>query len=315
MAFLGNARCCRGALALCSLLAVWPASGADPRFDLLPRAGGGQPFPPVQRMYGAQQKAMAEITEAAREASAVATPRLLALLDSARFRAHLRDCCATSGIAEWPAERLLGTLRDNVYTAELVHNFENGHSGLTLEVLLHNTTNYLPTSWQMIELGYYGKKTAKLGHPASPADAAEEGVYRLQPFSQPHDLPGTYEEASARLQYVAFNMLRLDTGNPIFGNVTVVMSPSFWKDAIGAAPIDTGIYTFTCSETYLNTPGSMHPDFSRTWSIAGTTSRPALPARWTTRFSTTTSSSSRSTSWARCLQGGTAQTSLGRTSR
>lgn len=200
---------------------------------------------------------MEEIREAALTASAAARPKLLEMLDSEAFRGRLRDCCAASGIAEWPAERLLGTLHENVNSAELVHNFENSHSGLTLEVLLNNVTDYLPTSWQMIYLGYYGPVLPSFGHPSSPADASEEGVYRLQPFSQPHDLPGSYEEASGRAQYVALNMLRVDTGNPAFGNVTAVMSPSYW-DAIAAAPVDTGLYTFKCNETYMNTSGSRH---------------------------------------------------------
>jgi len=246
-------------LPLLLLLLAPPVRAQGPRLPVgLARAAGGRPFPPVERMYGAQVKAMRELAAAAHAASAAAAPRLLELLGSPGMRAKLRECCAASGVADWPAERLLGALRDNLGSAELVHNFENGHSGLTLELLLHNATDYLPSNWQLIYLGYYGPVSAKFGHPASLTDAAEEGFYRVPPFSLPHDLPGSWEEASSRVQYVALNLLRLDAGNPSFGNVSAVMSPAFWRDAVAAAPMDSGIYTSQCNKTYLDTPGHQH---------------------------------------------------------
>jgi len=203
--------------------------------------------------------AMKELREAAQKASAAATPKLLEILGSEAMRSKLRQCCSKSGIADWPAQRLLAHLRENVYAAELVHNFDgSGHSGVTLEVALHNATEYFPSSWQLLNLGYLGDRlNPKYGHPAAPADAAEEGIFRLPPFRGEHDLPASYGEASSRLQYVALNMLRVDVGNPVFGNVAAVFSPSLWRDAVAAAAVDSGMYTFCCNKTYMQTPGSL----------------------------------------------------------
>ena len=69
-------------------------------------------------------------------------------------------------------------------------------------------------------------------------------------------LPG--EQASSRLHYVALNMLRVDKGNPQFGRVAAVFSPSFWSDAVAATPVDSGLYEGWCNKTYIGLPGSTH---------------------------------------------------------
>lgn len=219
------------------------------------------PFPPLARMNDRQRTAMAQLRKTAEEASAAATPRLLEVLGSDKFRNSLHRCCARSGIASWSPQRLLAHLRSNLYASELVHNFDgSGHAGLTLDIALYNATEYFPNSWQLLHLGYLGNDTfnPKFGHPASPSDGSEEGIFKLQPFRGAHDLPGDYGEASSRLQYVALNMLRVDAGNPMFGDVAAIFSPSLWRDAIAAAGIDSGIYTLCCNQTYLQTPGSVH---------------------------------------------------------
>ena len=77
----------------------------------------------------------------------------------------------------------------------------------------------------------------------------------LPPFGGPHDEPLSFTAAASRLLYVALNLLRVDVGNPGFGNVSAVFSPSFWRDAVVAAPVDTGLYTMACNETYRAMPG------------------------------------------------------------
>ena len=66
------------------------------------------------------------------------------------------------------------------------------------------------------------------------------------------------EQASSRLHYVALNMLRVDKGNPQFGRVAAVFSPSFWSDAVAATPVDSGLYEGWCNATYIGLPGSTH---------------------------------------------------------
>ena len=66
----------------------------------------------------------------------------------------------------------------------------------------------------------------RFGLPASPEPSGEEGVFRLPPFGGPYDEPLSFSAASSRLLYVALNLLRVDVGNPGFGNVTAVFAPS-----------------------------------------------------------------------------------------
>jgi len=128
---------------------------------------------------------------------------------------------------------------------------------MTIEIGLYNATEYFASLWQLRTLGYYGDPMqSRFGHPQNPEDAAEEGVFRLPPFRGPHDLPLSYTSASSRLHYIALNLLRVDVGNPMFGNVTAIFSPRFRRDAAAAAPIDTGLFTMGCNETYKATPGS-----------------------------------------------------------
>lgn len=211
----------------------------------------GKPFPPTARMYPAQQKAMTEMRREAVRASAAATTRLLELLDAPNFRSFLRACC--DHVGDWPAEELLSTLRANLYSSELIHNFEYDEPQ---EREQPSSPYMLPSLWQLFYLGYDGSNMTKHGNPSSPLDSSEEGVYHLARFSGQSDVPGTYEEASSRLLYVALNMLRADVGNPHFGNVTAVMSNAYWEGAVATCPIDTGIWTGTCNKTYLDLPGS-----------------------------------------------------------
>lgn len=218
------------------------------------------PFPPVQRMNEVQLKAMSELRATALAASAAATPRLRSHLDSDAFRAKLHECCPS--VATRPAEQLLEMLREMSDTAELVHSFDGSFdSDMTIEIGLYNGTEYFASLWQLRNLGYYGDPmniTAmkRWGHPAGPEDASEEGVFKLPPFDGPYDLPTSYEAASGRLHYIALNLQRVDVGNPMFGNVTAIFSPSFRKDAVAASPIDSGLYVMGCNKTYMETPGS-----------------------------------------------------------
>ena len=155
-----------------------------------------RPFPPVERMVTGQREAMARLQSRARVLSAAATPALLDMLSAAPFRDHLHECCSRSGIASWPAHRLLGALRDAAATAELVHNFDGFDwvTGATLEMLELNATSYFPTLWQARYLGYYGPMKPGWGHPRSCEDAAEEGIFGLEPFGGEHDLPTSWEQ-------------------------------------------------------------------------------------------------------------------------
>eukprot|EP00966_Prymnesium_polylepis_P145960 3371359-Prymnesium_polylepis.1 len=220
----------------------------------------GRAFPSVERMVPAQREAMARLRVRAAALSAAATPELLRLLDAPALRAHLRECCSASGVASWPAPRLLDALREAAASAELVHNFEGFEwvTDATLEILETNATAYFPSLWPLRYLGYYGAMRQEWGHPQNCEDASEEGIFGLVPFGGEHDLPKTWAQASSRLHYVALNMLQVDGGNPQFGRVAAVFSPSFWSDAVAATPVDSGLYEGWCNATYMGLPNATH---------------------------------------------------------
>lgn len=209
-----------------------------------------KPFPPtVERLNGIQRKAMKVTTKIATVASAQATPALLALLNSDEMRSSLRRCCPS--LVNMSSQQLLDELRGNVETAELVHTFDGSFDvGPSIEMNLYNATEYFPTQWQMRylrwagELWWYGQPNVET--------TMEENTFHLPPFRGDDDTPTDYTEASSRLVYVTLNMLRIDSGNRAFGygNVTAVLSPSYWRDAVSAAPTDTGFHGSCCNDTW-----------------------------------------------------------------
>ena len=217
---------------------------SPPSFEYWPP----KPFPEsVPRLYPSQRVAVATTTAKAQPASAQAHSEILSLLDSAEMRARLQRCCPH--LANASAAVLLDEITANVESAELVHTFDHSLDvAATVEIAL-NVTNYFPTQWQLRYLGYFGP----LWYYGAPfmESSNEEGIFDLKPFSGWHDTPATYEEASARVIYVTLNMLRIDSGNRPFGygNVTAVLSPSYWNDAVVAAPTDTGFYASCCNTT------------------------------------------------------------------
>ena len=210
-------------------------------------------FPTVPRMLDSQRATMVDLSERAAALSTAATPILLQHLDDPVLRRHLRECCRKKGVASWPAAKLLQELRSQAAAAELVHNFDshNFETDVTLDILADNATNYFPTLWPLRWLGFFGSTLkAAWGHPQSPEDAAEEGIFRLAPFGGRFDLPRSWEQSASRLHYIALNMLRVDSGNEGFGHVAAIFSPSFRQDAVALSPLDTGLYTYTYTCTY-----------------------------------------------------------------
>ena len=224
-----------------------------------PPLTAGKPFPPhIPRMDATQKASFQRTAAAAPSRSSVATVALLAHVDSPPFRSALNACC--SSIANQSAVRLVDRLRAGFAAAELVHNFDgNFEEDATIEIGLENATEYFPSTWELRWLGYYGAKfNPRWGTPASPEGVSEEGIFLLPRFRGPYDEPTTYEAASSRLLYIALNTLRIDLGNPYFGNVSAIFSPSFWRDSVVAAPLDTGLWTMCCNTSYAAHGGKHH---------------------------------------------------------
>jgi len=213
-------------------------------------------LPPVVRQLPPQREAMAKMRAAAVPTSEAATPKLLDLIDGVRARATIRRCC--SRLANASSYELLGLLRASVYASELVHNFEGSFDeDVSIDILADNTSDHFPNSWQLRYLGFFGPRiNPSWGHPASPEDAGEEGIFGLPPFAGEFDEPTTWAAASSRLLYVALNMMRIDVGNPMFGPVsgerTAACRRSFslgWAASLRARPLADDLSRWAASLT------------------------------------------------------------------
>ena len=201
-----------------------------------------QPVPPQQTPF--QRALVARANAAAAPASAAATPALIALLDAAPFRASLRRCCGEALAAE-PAASLLVRLRREALAAELTHNFNANSSGTwegDVNVTVASELPYLPNLWTLM----YQNLTARVSQREE--DLAEVGIMGFKPFSTPDPVgsaqPPSFAEAAERPLYVAHNMLGLSVGNPTFGDVSIVLKPSFAQPMALVEPVRTAVGGF-----------------------------------------------------------------------
>ena len=192
-----------------------------------------------------------EVERSAAAASAAATPALLALLDSSRLRAHLRRCCAD--IAKESARELLERLRTETRALEVVTGIaSSGGSGSfawDVTVSQAQAAGRLDNQWAnrfvhggaFSARGWFGVQ-----------DDVEVNAYGLHPFSS-RARPSSLAEANERAVYHVVNSMRSDAGSPLYGNVSVVLSPSVRNTTLYSA-IDTGEWAWLCNRSELTPP-------------------------------------------------------------
>ena len=216
--------------------------------------------PPQQT--DAQIELWAKQNDAARTASAAATPAVLDLFSSAEFREGLRQCCAS--LADLPSTELLARFREQVAVAELAHNFPSQAGGQhftdeTLDAM--SEYPWFINQWQAKLLQPHaqawhfdplrGSRTAR--DVAFSMSDAEVGIFGCAPFAVP-DLP-TWDEASSRLVYVAHNLRQRDTGSSNhFGDVSAIFRRSSVDSLVLIAPVDTGIWEGSCNASTGENP-------------------------------------------------------------
>lgn len=193
---------------------------------------------------------MANLTARAKIASAAATSKVLAFFDSAEFRDGLKICCPEA--AQMTSKDLLEHLRKEIQISELAHSFPI-MSGDTwaqdITVDLAKKYNWFLNEWQAPLIT--GENTSKFDD----YSLAEVGIFGCRSFA--HEIP-TLAEASDRLIYIAQNLRQSDFGSlPTFGNVTAIFSTEYVKDMVAVAPVDTGLFEFSCNPK-LNSSGKFH---------------------------------------------------------
>ena len=186
-----------------------------------------------------------EASTAAATASAAATPELLAYLDSSDFRRNISAHCGD--IAKLPADQMLARYEEELGVVELIHNFDaicDGDHGDTC-VGLEKDSLYFHNLWQLKYLGLVNQTygTGCVGF----EDNAETQLYGFPSFTGRDGCPASFAEASDRPLYVAFNALKLDVGNPHFGDVSAVFRRGYVANMTVISPVDTGLWEMSCN--------------------------------------------------------------------
>lgn len=211
------------------------------------------PVPPKQ--YPAQRTLVAAVSASAARASAAAEPAFLALLDEPGFRASLRACCRE--IADDPARSLLQRLQRELRSAELTHGFNanashpwhgSGWEG-DVDIVGAAQLSYFPNLW----INFLEKITPGWRVPEADTSLAEIGMMGFAPFTGAdaagNPEPKSFEEAALRPFYTTANLLHLPTGDPWFGDVTVVLRNSEAQPMALLEPSDTGQFQDFCNSS------------------------------------------------------------------
>lgn len=73
------------------------------------------------------------------------------------------------------------------------------------------------------------------------------------------DHAGTFEQACERPVYMAMNLMRADLGNPLFGNMAVVIRNSWAAGKTLVSPLDTGAWVEGCCNNCSESASSFPP--------------------------------------------------------
>lgn len=205
------------------------------------------------RQSQSELRLFSRVEAEAERASLGATEELLAALDDPNFRAGLRSCCRE--VSALTAVSLLSRFEAEMETIEMMHNFAAiGPAHSDIDLAIANGSTYFYNLW---ELKYLKLLPPSPQHdPGCPGfqDNAETQIYGFNAFSGIDGCPGNFLEAAERPIYVAFNMLRIDIGNPHFGDVSVVFRRDYTRNMTIIAPTDTGLWEMSCniSGTHAN---------------------------------------------------------------
>eukprot|EP00913_Durusdinium_trenchii_P022096 g20764.t1 len=181
-------------------------------------------------------KFLNEVNSTALQRSSAATPKLLARLDGADTRAFLARCCPE--VAQWPAADLAETLRQNLRAAEVVSGFssEVNRSFFSFSLSEAEDVSHYENLWEL-----WMRNHAELSNYSEPA------------------YPKSMEEARERSAYFLLNSLRVDVGSPLYGDITVVLLPSFAHRVSVISPLDSGSWCGFCHQCFqMPTPSYSH---------------------------------------------------------
>ena len=241
-----------------------PAGGVAALLALAPAFSLGaseQIFPEPPLQTSAQLGIWKMQSRRAQAASAAATPQLLTFLGSPDLLDALKVCCPAAALLT--PSQLLGRLRRETYSAELVHSFPIAVGPSTLGHHNHGFDETLavfaerPTfvnQWQAWLLLGNGSTPSRFDPRVSSTSTgfdpniAETHIFGCPSFAVA-DRP-SWTEASSRLIYIAHNLRQLDTGStPFFGPIAAVFNTEAVKNMVLIAAVDTGIWEASCNRS------------------------------------------------------------------
>ena len=200
------------------------------------------PGPPLPVQSPLQLQLVQKMQDRAVGASAYAHGILLEWLNNYSVPA-IRSVCPSLENAS--AEDILRRYHAEMRIAELTHNFAWNQTGPAAEfqdVSIHSLYNasYVYNLWELITLGFQpaGLRQAE--------DAAEVVLMQYPPFpgGKPpgNGTPTTFNQSAERPIYTLMNLLHLDVGNWVFGDITIVFNRTYVDPLALVAPIDTGTF-------------------------------------------------------------------------
>ena len=202
------------------------------------------------RFKAVEQRSIAR----ARESKAQLENRLAA----ADVRVALLDCCADWSKAS--AEELRQRISEEIAVSEIVSAFSarspGGPAALpfwfgpSLEEAA-NATEF-DNLWSVWLTEGTNLSTGFLAEAVSGLDDTETHYYGLRPFRR-RGSPASLTEAGERGVYALVNLLRDPAGSPLYGDVSIVLSPQIASSTALLSACDTGSWHAMC-----NTTGSMN---------------------------------------------------------
>lgn len=116
-------------------------------------------------------------------------------------------------------------------------------------------SSYLYNLWQV----EYLNLTRGPRLPKSILNGVETNLFNLLPFNDTTNInadPKSFDNASKRLIYTAWNAEKVSGPNNGFGDITVIFNTSIIKDLVVVSPVDTGYYWAQCGH------GNAHPSMN-----------------------------------------------------
>ena len=226
--------------------------------------------PPPPYQTAAQAARYAQVARSAKIHSAAAKPTLIAYLARPSFVAELEICCPRLAVLS-PTE-LLAKLSASIRSTEITHNVERiigappGISideGSDFEASMYLQANlsilFFPNEWQVRAL-WQKDGLCTLSNDSSVyddfEDYAETRVYGAKHFPIPKKahIGGrfcnlSFASATERPIYAAFNIFKVDAGNPIFGTLSFVFNRSYVAAQTIISPVDTGLLEMVCNKS------------------------------------------------------------------